>query len=190
MGNRYVAGGERTAGTSFSEEGYQKFKDNDLYKPWTGPIAPLTAADAAERLALAKEALRGGLLAPHTVEWFNEDANYSEAAAMPLMVKGMLVQRGAPADLPPMMRLLGCESLAARPADVPLLELLQAVEPGIKKDERGRDVTDNDEFGNPRSSNATRLVVTDKDLELLQGYTDPKVVMLGVKGLRTTLPSL
>ena len=64
------------------------------------------------------------LLGTHAAEWFNADANYAQAVGVPLMVKRALAQ---PKEAP-MLRLLGA-SAAARPPDVPTLEVTDTPSP-------------------------------------------------------------
>ena len=49
-----------------------------------------------------KEALLAALLEAHVGEWFNVDASYAAATAVPLMVKGALLQGkgGLPSMMP------------------------------------------------------------------------------------------
>ena len=138
---------------------------------------PLTADAATARLDLAERALHGKLLS-EPAKWFNDDANYAAAAAVPLMVKRALMQ---PAEAP-MLRLLGCKSAAELPEDVSPLEALQAIERAVESTS-----------GPPTDKlSAKNLMVIDPDTAELRHWlgniAEPKTVWLDNRARRAEIP--
>ena len=103
VGVRY----EHNNGASCCEEAYNKHCQGD--PDYTGPIAPL-AGPVPEA---ARAAVDEGLLEAHKEgAWYNDDVAYSAAVGAVLMLKQELSRTPCAS----MLRVLGCESLDARPS--------------------------------------------------------------------------